>query len=812
MIRNYFKIAWRNLLKNRGFSLINIAGLGIGITACILIALFIRHEASYEKHVPNADNLYRLVGAYVNEGKLMKGVHFSANMGSTLEQDFAEVRESGRMMDNPLFNRAGTNEIRIAGEVMQRHEEGFTYADQSILDMMGVQMVRGDVASALANPFTIVISERKAKKLFGSVDKALDQTIYFNGQDNFPYKVNGVMENFPTNSHFEEYDFLVTLSGIEFGEGEQTRWLQNNYFVYLDITPGVEIKTLEEKFTNQILDEYMIPAMKDAQIADAEKFRDAMHLELQPISDIHLRSTDIMDTKTRGDYRFVWLFGAISLFILLIACVNFINLSTAKSANRAKEVGLRKVVGSGRKTLVIQFLTESVLMTMIAFVLGLGLAALSLPYFNRIADVSLTIPWTTWWFLPILILAAIMVGIISGIYPAFYLSGFRPIDVLRGKVRRGSKSSGLRGGLVVFQFAIAMILIVSTLTVNQQMKYILTKKVGYQKEQVIQIYGTSMLGEQDQAFKAELETLSGVSSVSISDYLPIDGTKRNGNTFYNEGKDQTDRGLPGQAWIIDEDYLETMEMNLIAGRNYDAERGEEDQKVIINEKMVEKLNMSEPIGKNLSRFNTLYEIIGVVEDFNYEALSYEVRPLAMFYGNSNSIISVKANTEDMNALLTRIEGKWQAFAPNLAFRYSFMDDEYAEMYAYVQRIGTLFTNFAFLAILIACLGLFTLSAFMAEQRGKEISIRKVLGANASAMVGLLSKDFLKPVLLALILGSPLAYYAMDQWLQDFAYSQGVQWWVFLLAGMIALLIAFLTISVQSIKAAISDPIHALRNE
>ncbi|MEL6593858.1 MAG: ABC transporter permease, partial [Bacteroidota bacterium] len=342
MIRNYFKIAWRNLLKNRGFSLINIAGLGIGIAACILIALFIRHEVSYEKHVPNADNLYRLVGVYLYEGKLLKGVHFSANMNSTIEKDFAEVTESGRLMDNPLFNRAGTNEIRIGGQVIQRHEEGFTYADQTMLDMMGVKMLRGDAASALANPFTLVISERKAKKLFGSIDKALDQTIYFNGEDDFPYKINGVMENFPSNSHLEEYDFLITMSGVEFGEGEQTRWLQQNYFVYLQLQEGVDVKRAEEKFTNHILDKYMIPAMKDAQMADADKFRDQMHLELQPVSDIHLRSTDIMDTKTRGDYRFVWLFGAISLFILLIACINFINLSTAKSANRAKEVGLRK--------------------------------------------------------------------------------------------------------------------------------------------------------------------------------------------------------------------------------------------------------------------------------------------------------------------------------------------------------------------------------------------------------------------------------------------------------------------------------------
>ncbi|MFK7926098.1 MAG: FtsX-like permease family protein, partial [Bacteroidia bacterium] len=597
-----------------------------------------------------------------------------------------------------------------------------------------------------------------------------------------------------------------------FGEGEQTRWLQNNYFTYLELTEGVDIPALEKKFTDQILYKYVIPAMVEAQMAMAETIEDEMRLELQPISEVHLHSAEIFDTKVRGDIRFVWLFGAVSLFILLIACINFVNLSTAKSANRAKEVGLRKVVGSKRESLIAQFLTESVLMSMLAFVFGLGLAAVSLPYFNDIAGVSLTIPWMSLWFLPTILVGALLVGVVAGIYPAFYLSSFRPIDVLKGEVRRGSKSSVLRGGLVVFQFAIAIVLIVSTLTVQQQMNYILTSKVGFDKEQVVQIYGTNMLNDKVPAFKAELEKLSGISSVSVSDYLPIEGTKRNGNTFWNEGKDNIEPGTPAQAWVIDEDYLATMGMNLIEGRNFDSNRSNEAQKVIVNQKLIDFLHLEDPIGKNLSRFGTLYEIIGVVENFNFQSIKQEVGGLAMFYDVSNSIISIKANTTDMTALLTTVEGKWQTFAPNLAFRYTFMDEEFAAMYDYVKRIGSLFTNFAFLAILIACLGLFTLSAFMAEQRGKEISIRKVLGANASSMVGLLSKDFLKPVLLALLIASPLAYYAMDKWLQDFAYSAGIQWWVFVLAGLIALVIAFLTISVQSIKAAISNPIHALRNE
>ncbi|MEL7530283.1 MAG: ABC transporter permease [Bacteroidota bacterium] len=811
MIQNYLKLAWRNLLKNRGFSLINIAGLGIGIAACILIGLFVNHESSYEKDVPNADNLYRLIGVFSMEGKVMRGVHFSANMGTTLDDDFAEVLTAGRLMDNPLFPRAGSNEIRIEGQRMQIHEEGFTYADQTILDMLDAPFVSGDANTALSEPNTVVISARKAEKLFKG-QNAIGQTLYFNGENDIPFRVSGVMENFPDNSHLAEYDYLITLSGVEFGEGEQTRWLQNNYFTYLELKEGADIAGLEKKFTDHIIENYMIPAMVEAQMVLPESVRDQMRLELQPISKIHLHSAEIFDTKVRGDIRFVWLFAAISLFILLIACINFINLSTAKSANRAKEVGLRKVVGSKRESLITQFLTESALMSMLAFVLGLGLAALSLPYFNHIAGVDLSIPWTSVWFIPTIFLSAVLVGLVAGIYPAFYLSSFRPIDVLKGEIRRGSKSSTLRGGLVVFQFAIAIVLIVSTLTISQQMSFILNSKVGYDKDQVVQIYGTNMLGDKVPAFKAELAQLSGVSSVSVSDYLPIEGTKRNGNTFWNEGKENTEEGTPGQSWLIDEDYLETMGMTLVAGRNFDPNRGNEGQKIILNQKLVKELNLEDPIGKNISRYGNLYEVIGIVEDFNFQSVKLEIGGLAMFYDQSPSIISIKANSADMTALLTTIEGKWQAFAPNLAFRYTFMDEEFANMYAYIQRIGSLFSNFAFLAILIACLGLFTLSAFMAEQRGKEISIRKVLGANAGSMVGLLSKDFLKPVLLALLLASPIAYYTMDQWLQDFEYSISLQWWVFVLAGIIALVIAFLTISVQSIKAAISNPIHALRNE
>ena len=504
MIRNYFKIAWRNLLKNKGFTFINIIGLSIGVAACLLISLYILHESSYDKDVPNSDNIYRMVKHRIKDGNVRDGIHLSANTASTVLEDFSEVVNSGRLMDNALFWGAGSNEVRIDGEPMQHHEEGFTFADQSIIDIMGIPMVFGNASSALKEPQTIVISKRISEKYFGNKNP-IGKVIYLNEKNDLPYRINGVMKDFPSNSHLH-YDFLITLKGVEFGEGEQTRWIQNNYFTYLILREGTDVASFEKKMSNTLLDKYIIPANISGGYALPENFKKQFSIKIQPLTAINLYSSNInFEASFRNDIKIIWIFGIVALFILVIASINFVNLSTAKSANRAKEVGLRKVVGSTRVQLVGQFLAEAILIAIIAFIIGVFLATLLMPLFRDMSGVDLIIPWFSLGFLPTILLAAILVGILAGLYPSFYLSNFNPINVLKGKLSTGSKSGGLRSTLVVFQFTISIILIVGTLIVNQQMNFILNSKVGFDKDQVVQIYSTNILNDRVETFKEELK-------------------------------------------------------------------------------------------------------------------------------------------------------------------------------------------------------------------------------------------------------------------------------------------------------------------
>lgn len=811
MIKNYLKIAWRNLLKNKVFSLINIIGLSFGVAACILISVYIIHESSYDKHVANSSNIYRMIGQYLIDGRISESIHFSANMAPTVLHDFAEVENSGRLMENSLFYGAGSNEIRIAGQQMQHHEEGFTYADQSIIDILDIQMVYGDASSALSEPNTMVISETISKKYFGN-SNPVGKVIYLNNNNDTPFRINGVMQDFPSNSHLD-YTFLITLKGVEFGEGEQTRWTQNNYFTYIVLKEGVDVIQFEKKMSNRLINDYILPASREAGFAVPDDIEEKYFVKTQALTDINLYSKNVdYEASTRNDIKIIWIFGVVALFILAIASINFVNLSTAKSANRAKEVGVRKVVGAPKRYLIGQFLTESVLLSLISFALGLGIAWLMMPLFNSASGKALSLPFTSFLFVPLLILSALAVGLLAGLYPSFYLSRFRPVSVLKGKLSSGSRSSAIRSGLVVFQFTISIILIIGTLIVNRQMDFILNSKIGFDKEEVVQLYGTNILEDRIDTFKNELENINGVARVTISDYLPIEGTKRNNNGFVNEGRDNIDETVGAQSWIIDEDYLETLGMRLVKGRNFDINKVSDDETTIINQAMAEKLNLEQPLGKKISRYGRLYEVIGVVEDFNYNSMKQEVQPLCFFRGMSPSIISLKASAGNMTSLLHEVEKKWNTFSPNMAFRYAFMNDSFAKMYDSVTRIRTIFMSFSILAILVACLGLFALSAFMVEQRKKEISIRMVLGASFKNIYSLLSINFLRLVGVSIVMAIPVGWYVMNRWLEDFAYKTTLDWTIFLMAGCIALIIALFTISYQSISAALIQPLKSLRNE
>jgi putative ABC transport system permease protein len=808
MFKNYLTIAVRHLRKQKMYSAIKIGGFALGIASCLLIALYIRDELSYDKSYPDTGRIFRVTGTDEEEGTIHSGADWPAPMAAALKADFPEIELSGRLMPHELFTGAGSNNIRITGTDQNTYEERFSYADQQMLDILKIPMVYGDRRHALSEPGTMVISKRKADKYFPN-ENPVGKTMMLNDDKNKIFRIGGVMADFPATSHIQ-YDFLLTMMGNQFWPGEQTTWMASNYYTYILVKPGTNPAQLQDKL-KAIITKYYIPVLKADGNKQADDMAKKFRLLLQPISDVHINA-NVDDELAHGDIRFVWLFGAVAGFILLLACINFINLTTAKSANRAKEVGLRKVVGSSRGSLVQQFLTESMLFALLSFILGVLLAWAMLPYFNMLSAKSMTIPWSAWWLFPLIAGGAIITGVLAGLYPSLYLSSFRPIAVLKGQVSRGSKSSLLRNGLVVFQFAVSIVLIICTFVIYNQTHFILNTKLGFDKNQVVMIQGVNMPTDRIRSFKNELLKQTEVKSVSISDFLPVSGTKRNGNTFYNEGKTKEESGVFAQAWWVDNDYLKTMGMKLSSGRNFSPDIAGDSQAVIINQAMVNKLHLKDPVGKRIAVSWAVFNVIGVVDNFNFESMRGVIDPICLHLGTNASIVSVKLNATETRRGLASIESVWKKFVPGQPIRTTFLDESFANMYDDVQRMGRIFSSFAVLAIVIACLGLFALSAFMAEQRNKEIGIRKVLGATVSGITAMLSKDFVKLVLLSIVIALPIAGWGMHKWLQDFAYRAPIAWWIFAIAAGIALLIALVTISFQSIRAALMNPVRSLRSE
>ncbi|MBX2901428.1 MAG: ABC transporter permease [Cyclobacteriaceae bacterium] len=812
MIKNYLKISWRSMVKQKMYSAIKVGGFAVGVAACLLIALFIKDELSYDKHYANHQQLYRVLGVITEEGDIKKGVAFPAPMAGALIEDFPEIINAGRFNNSELFG-AGASEVRPAEKEENAYDEGFVYFDQSLVDMFQLKFIYGNPQKALSQSGAIVITKRKADKYFPG-ENPVGKALLVNNQSDKPYTVGGVIEDFESTSHLQ-FDFLIGLEGVEFWKDEQKSWGASNYATYIQLEKGANAKLLEEKLTRGIIEKYFIPMMIAGGQSESEvkKFftEKKAHLELQPIADIHLFSEGVEDSLSYGDIRIVWLFGGIAVFILLIAAINFINLSTAKSANRAKEVGLRKVVGSQRSNIINQFLSESVMYSVISFVFGIGIALAFLPYFNSIAGKTISLPWIDLWFVPTLLWVAVLIGIIAGIYPSFYLSSFRPIQVLKGSLTQGVKSSPLRSSLVIFQFTISIILLIGTLVIQEQMNFILNKKIGFDKEQVLLLQGTGTLGTQVVAFANELKTLQPVVDVSTGDYLPVRGSKRNGNGFWNEGRQNIDPTVSSQFWRVDPFYINTLGLKLVEGRDFNRDLASDSSAIIINQKMARDLG-GNMMGKRITNYAGLWTVIGIVEDFHYESLREDIGPLALVLGTEASVLAVKLKRGDVTASVQSITQVWDKFVPNQPIRFSFLDDRYEAMYTDVQRMGKIFTSFAVLAIVVACLGLFALSAFMVEQRNKEISVRLVLGASVKSVFHLLTWDFLKLVLVSIVIATPVSWYMMSRWLEDYAYRTTIGWDVFVVSGTTSILIALFTISFQSIKAAVMNPVKGLRSE
>ena len=594
-------------------------------------------------------------------------------------------------------------------------------------------------------------------------------------------------------------------------------------FAFEEVRHGVQPESVASAKIEEANQKYMWPQVQQMMKVDPVEFKKSgnyINMSLTPLRDIHLHSDRIAELAANNDVQVVYIFSLVAVLILVIACINFMNLSTARSANRAKEVGVRKVLGTQRSHLISQFLTESVLMSVLSFALALGLAALLMPFFNQLAVKSLTLsPVDHPVLIPILLGFAVIVGLLAGSYPAFYLSAFQPIQVLKGKLAGGFKQSYFRSTLVVFQFAVSIALIIGTVIIYNQLTFIQHKKLGFNKDQVLIVSNAYILGNQAETFKNEVLKFKDIQSASVSGFLPVPSS-RSDQPFFPEGVIDQKNAVAMQQWAVDVDYIKTLGMEMQSGRDFSKELKTDSSAVIINETAAKIFGYKDPIGRTITTmddFNdpskrTNYKIIGVVKNFHYASLRENIGALCMRLGNSTEAISFRMSAGNALSTIKNIESLWKKMAPAEPFTYSFMNEDFNRMYSSEQRIGKIFISFAILAILIACLGLFGLATYAAEQRTREIGIRKVLGASVSNIVAMLSKDFLKLVIIAAIIAFPIAWWAMHKWLQDFVYRINISWWVFAVAAIAALLVALFTISFKAIRAALTNPVDNLRTE
>jgi putative ABC transport system permease protein len=814
MFRNYFTIALRNLRKHSFYTFINVAGLAIGIASCLIITLFILNETSYDKHFPNADRVYRINSEILFNGNHLNLAVMPAPAAETFKHDFPEVEASVR------FRERGWR--RIKRTVDNIKEQYTIYGSQGMFEVFGIKLLEGNVSGALTEPNTMVISKSKADKYFPN-ESPVGQTLIVDNTEN--YKITGVFEDFPVNTHFK-FDFVFSMEGLE--EAKSDNWLGNNFNTYILLKEGAKPQDLEAKFP-KIIDTYIGPQVKSLFGGDftMEKFAasgNKLAYTLMPVTDIHLHSDLTAELGANGDITYVYLFGAIALFILGIACINFMNLSTARSANRAKEVGVRKVLGSLRSHLIRQFLMESSLLSLFSFILAVGLAFVLIPAFNSMAGMSLNLPFDAPMFYIVLLGAALVIGLLAGLYPSMFLSAFKPVNVLKGKVALGMKSGAVRSSLVVLQFMISIFLVVGTITVQKQLAFIQNKKLGFRKDQVLVLHNIEILGSKQEALKNELLKSPRIKNVSTSGFLPIANWGRNNNSFWPEGAQPSqDNMITMESWRVDHDYVPTLDMKIVQGRNFSKEFLSDSTAVILNQTAVKRFGFKDPIGEKIQTFPynngkletekaLTYTVVGVVEDFHFESLKENITPLSLILGQSGWSMPIRFQSADTKEVIDDVEATWKAVAPGQPFEYTFLDEAFGRMYSSEQRVGKVLGVFASLAIIIACLGLFALTSFTAEQRTKEIGIRKVMGASVSSIVLLLSKEFGKLIVIAFLLAAPLSWFAVDSWLENYTYKTEIGIFVYILAGLAAFLLAWITMGYQSIKAARSNPVTSLRSE
>ena len=800
MLQNYFKLAVRNILKHKFFSAINILGMSIGIAACLLILLYVVDELSFDRFHANADRIYQ-VGLQAKIGDQdVTTANTCPPMAETLVEEVPGVEAATR-----ISNFWGTPSLKYGDKAFT--EEKVFHADSNFFEFFGYKLLEGDIETALKEPNTVVLTRSIATKYFGN-ESPLGKLITVGGHQT--YTITGVAEDAPLNSHFI---FKVLLSSASAEQMQRNAWLNNFLYTYFRTDEHTNVSDIESKFPD-LVTKYVGPEVErfmGVSMKDMEKSGGAYGYFTTPVTDIHLRSTTRDGLEPAGNIMYVYFFGGIGLFIVIIACINFMNLSTARSAGRAKEVGLRKTLGSLRSQMVRQFLAESILYSFLAVVVALVLCYLLLPQFNLLAGKQLGM---TVFMQPVFVVAIIalilFVGVVAGSYPAFYLTSFSAVEVLKGKVRAGMKSKGVRSGLVVLQFGLSIFLIIFTGIVFQQIRFMQQRNLGIDKHNILIIPNAGLLGEHKNAFKNSLAQQTGIvrSSYTNNSFPGVNNT-----TVFKAAGSEQDRIMG--LYYADYDHQEVMKFKMKQGRYFSRDFPSDSSAILLNEAAVKEFGFTDPIGEEIifnddNKRQTL-KVIGVYKDFNFESLKNKIRPLSIRLTNDSYQLMIRYEGNPAERVAA-VEKLWKQLVPGQPFDYSFLDERFDELFRSEQRMGQLFTVFSCLAIFIACLGLFALAAFMAEQRTKEIGIRKVMGASTTGLTMMLSREFTRLVVIAFVPAAVAAWFVVDSWLDGFAYRVDISPWIFIGSGAVATGIAWFTVSFQSIKAAASNPVTSLRYE
>ena len=793
MIKNYLKIAFRNLWRHRVFSFINIMGLTVGMAACFLIFLYVQFELSYDGFNSKADRIYRIVADIKTPSETLNADCPAWAVPPFAKLDFPEIEAAVRTTGDNLLVRKGDIKFQ---------EDNVLWADSDFFKIFDYKLIKGDPKSALRNQFSVILTESTAKKYFGK-DDPMGQTLLFTG-DALPTKVTGVMKDMPENSIMKS-DMLLSMTTItqNFNKGIDSQWGNYGAKAYILLRPGVNAKALEKKFPD-FLERRNGTEMKQSKMYPT--------LYLENLRDVYLRST--RNGNKSGNIKNVYIFSIIAIFILVIACINFINLTTARSSERAKEVGIRKVVGAMRTQLARQFIGESIIICLIAFLLAIGLSVLFLPLFNQLAGKTISTGiFHHLNYIFLLFITSIGIGVLAGAYPALVLSSFQPVVVLKGRFSTGMKGILLRKGLVVAQFTISVALIVATIIVYNQLKYMRNQDLGFNKDQKIIIDSHGDPGKD--AFRQQVSAIPNVLGTAYSSSVPGGGNPGAYSQVENSKGEMQIANL--DLYFVDFDYIPMFKIKVVAGRPFSRDfQSDTTQSMVVNEATVKLLGYSSPekiIGKKFDQWGRNGVVIGVVKDFHFRSLQQMIKPLSMRIEKGGwNLVCINVSSKNLPATIAAIEQKWKANMPLRPFSYYFLDEFFDKQYRSEDRFGKLFLNFAVLAIFISCLGLLGLASYSTMQRTKEIGIRKVLGASVNDIVGLLSGEFLKLVLISFVIATPVAWYFMHSWLQDFAYRINISVWIFLAAGITALLIAIFTVSFQAIRAAIANPVKSLRTE